>query len=447
MKNHIALQAQSSRQAHSRSLKVYAKIGYGSAGTTVNNCTNRGTVTGQYNNSSAAYGGIVGYAFTNGSVTNTVSNCTNYGDVKSTALSYGKVGGIVGAANSTSSKLTITNCKNGGTLTAPKYGEANDVLPNQGPGQTVTDSGKLETTTYTVTVTVTNPVGGTAAAAPDSVKSGESSTITIVPASGYELASMKAGTADVTASVSNNKYTISNITANTTVTVTFREKTQTADYFQEFFKAKTNMTAEKVSGWTSANGKTIKASGTAASVFKLTVKEAGYLAVYGTVDGTLAKVNAVNQKNETVGVLATVSMTATQTAFEKAVKKDDAITFTYTNSAVNGTDNYVEITGITITAECPHTVHPFTEKTDATCTTDGNVAYYKCLTCNKYFSDPTCKNELTEVILPAHHTYAAARAEDRRDHGRPEGRADHGPRRHQRYERHGRQQQDVRCAR
>ena len=61
MKNHIALQAQSSQQAHSRSLKVYAKIGYGSAGTTVN-------------------------------------NCTNYGDVKSTALSYGKVGGIVGAA-------------------------------------------------------------------------------------------------------------------------------------------------------------------------------------------------------------------------------------------------------------------------------------------------------------------------------------------------------------
>ena len=98
MKNHIALQAQSSQQAHSRSLKVYAKIGYGRAGTTVNNCTNRGTVTGQYNNSSAAYGGIVGYAFANGSVTNTVSNCTNYGDVKSTALSYGKVGGIVGAA-------------------------------------------------------------------------------------------------------------------------------------------------------------------------------------------------------------------------------------------------------------------------------------------------------------------------------------------------------------
>ena len=36
--------------------------------------------------------------YANGSVANTVSNCTNYGDVKSTALSYGKVGGIVGAA-------------------------------------------------------------------------------------------------------------------------------------------------------------------------------------------------------------------------------------------------------------------------------------------------------------------------------------------------------------
>ena len=376
---------------------------YVSAGTTVTNCTNSGDVSVQCSSTTAAFGGIVGYAHGTSSVTNTVSDCTNSGDVTSSGR-QGKIGGIVGGF-ATSSKLKITNCWNSGTLTKPASGSADDVLgETNDTNATISNSGKKETT-YTITVNVTPTAGGTAVAAPASVESGKSSTITITPNDGYELASLKVGTEDMTAKVTNNTYTISNITANTTVTVTFKEKTQTVDYFQKFFETKTNMTAEKISGWTSANGKTIKASGTANSVFKLTVKEDGYLAVYGTVDGTLAKVNAVNQKSEAVGVLTTTNMQATQTAFAKQVNKGDVITFTYTNTSVNGTDNYVEITSITLTENCPHTVHPFTEKTDATCTTDGNVAYYKCLTCNKYFSDPTCKNELTEVILPAHHTY------------------------------------------
>ena len=105
---------------------------YGRAGTTVENCCNHGTITGQYNNSKAFYGGVVGYAFANGSVTNTIQNCYNDGTVKSTAYSYGNVGGIVGGASGTSSNLVISNCANKGTVTAPKSGTAEDIVASEG---------------------------------------------------------------------------------------------------------------------------------------------------------------------------------------------------------------------------------------------------------------------------------------------------------------------------
>ena len=37
----------------------------------------------------------------------------------------------------------------------------------------------------------------------------------------------------------------------------------------------------------------------------------------------------------------------------------------------------------------------------ATCTESGNVEYYKCERCNKYYSDNEGKNELTDILLPA----------------------------------------------
>ncbi len=55
------------------------------------------------------------------------------------------------------------------------------------------------------------------------VNEGTSATITFAPDAGYRIASVKLDDADVTSSVDNNNYTISNITANTTLTVTFEE--------------------------------------------------------------------------------------------------------------------------------------------------------------------------------------------------------------------------------
>ena len=53
------------------------------------------------------------------------------------------------------------------------------------------------------------------------VNEGTSATVTFSPDSGYRIASLKVNNTDVTSSVANNKYTISNISANTTLSVTF----------------------------------------------------------------------------------------------------------------------------------------------------------------------------------------------------------------------------------
>ena len=53
------------------------------------------------------------------------------------------------------------------------------------------------------------------------VNEGTSAIVTFSPDSGYRIASVKVNNTDVTSSVSNNKYTISNISANTTLSVTF----------------------------------------------------------------------------------------------------------------------------------------------------------------------------------------------------------------------------------
>ena len=53
------------------------------------------------------------------------------------------------------------------------------------------------------------------------VTEGTSATITFTPDAGYRIAGVKVNDADVTSSVSNNKHTINNITANTTLVVTF----------------------------------------------------------------------------------------------------------------------------------------------------------------------------------------------------------------------------------
>ena len=59
------------------------------------------------------------------------------------------------------------------------------------------------------------------------VKEGANATISFNPDNGYRLKSFKVNSTDVTSSVSNNQYTVSNIKANTTVEVVFEAMTYT----------------------------------------------------------------------------------------------------------------------------------------------------------------------------------------------------------------------------
>ena len=83
-------------------------------------------------------------------------------------------------------------------------------------------------TTYSLSIT--SSTGGSVAYAGNaisgttksySVNAGTSTTLTFTPNSGYRLKSVVVNGGDVTASVVNNQYTISNISQNTTVNVTF----------------------------------------------------------------------------------------------------------------------------------------------------------------------------------------------------------------------------------
>lgn len=64
---------------------------------------------------------------------------------------------------------------------------------------------------------------------------------------------------------------------------------------------------------------------------------------------------------------------------------------------------------IPISPKCQHTMVSTAAK-NATCTEDGNIAYWYCTSCEKYFSDENGNNEITlsETVIPAtDHTYSS----------------------------------------
>lgn len=75
---------------------------------------------------------------------------------------------------------------------------------------------------YSVSTNVVGDVGGAISANPTSVTHGNSCTITLVPDTGYEVASLEVN--GETVSVTDNSYTISSVTEDTTVNVTFKLK-------------------------------------------------------------------------------------------------------------------------------------------------------------------------------------------------------------------------------
>ena len=114
-----------------------------------------------------------------------------------------------------------------------QYDTSNSVDKKMGVSISITDIVD-GTTSYDLTISATG--NGSAAYSGTSIRNksqtfsvveGTNATITFTPDAGYRIKSVKKNGTDVTSSVSNNKYTVSNISANTTVAVVFEEIPQT----------------------------------------------------------------------------------------------------------------------------------------------------------------------------------------------------------------------------
>ena len=133
------------------------------------------------------------------------------------------------------------NPNNGYRIRSVKVGNSDvtsDVSDNQYTIKNITADVTLEVdfefndapTTYTLTIEATGngsvSYNGTTvkkASMNFSVNSGANATVSFNPDSGNRISSIKVNNTDVTSQVSGNQYTISNITANTTMEITFEE--------------------------------------------------------------------------------------------------------------------------------------------------------------------------------------------------------------------------------
>ena len=107
-----------------------------------------------------------------------------------------------------------------GTLLTPNA-DGTYTLDNVTEDQTITVT--FQKQTYTVTVTA--GTGGTASVSSKEVGHGGSVTVTVTPDGGYIVDKVDDNGTDVTGQVTNNTYTLTNVTASHNITVTFQKLT------------------------------------------------------------------------------------------------------------------------------------------------------------------------------------------------------------------------------
>ena len=164
----------------------------------------------------SGFGGSASY---NGT---TISNTT-----KSFSVSSGSSATISITPNSgyRLSKMTV----NGSDVTS-KVSNNQYIVSNITANTTVVIAFEVIPTTYTLSITASGNgsaiYSGTAVrngSKSFTIEEGKSAAITFASDNGYRLASVKVNNTDVTSKVSNNQYTVSNVTANTTIVVTFEQ--------------------------------------------------------------------------------------------------------------------------------------------------------------------------------------------------------------------------------
>ena len=172
----------------------------------------------------------------------------------------------------------------------------------------------------------------------------------------------------------------------------------------------------RFTGWTSSGG-TIADASSVSTTFTMPANDvivtAGFEQYYPVTSITLDKSELFLYTGNSETLTATIEP-------DNATNKN--VTWSSDNEAVATVDNG-KVTAvkegtatITVTAQdgsgvstsCSVTVtHSMvhTPKKDVTCTEDGNIEYWYCKNCDKYFSDENATEELSDVVIPAtgHH--------------------------------------------
>ena len=138
--------------------------------------------------------------------------------------------------------------------------------------------------------------------------------------------------------------------------------------------------------------KSVSVTGVKLDQESLTLQENGSATLTATVEPANASNQDITWKSSDTNI-ATVSEDGTVTAIS-------AGNATITATAKDGSG---VSTSCTLTVTHGNMVH--TPKKDATCTEDGNIEYWYCKNCDKYFSDENATEELSDVVIPAtgHH--------------------------------------------
>ena len=116
-----------------------------------------------------------------------------------------------------------------GTLLTPNA-DGTYTLANVTEDQTITVT--FQQQTYTVTAKVSG-TGGKVSVSSEKVEHGDSVTITVTPDGGYTVGSVQDNGTDVTKQVENNTYTLTNVTADHDITVTFQKLTSRTVFTSE----------------------------------------------------------------------------------------------------------------------------------------------------------------------------------------------------------------------
>ena len=171
-----------------------------------------------------------------------------------------------------------------------------------------------------------------------SVEKGESATISISPNTGYRLSKLIVNGSDVTSAVKNNSYTVSNITANTTISATF-----------EAISLKTYSLSITSSGNGSASysGATVRGQTTTFTVNEgnsatiTFTPDDGYRIAVVKVDGTDVTSKVSGNKYTISGILTNTTVEVVFEAEQSGIDVTQYISATSLGGAITQTNNLI----------------------------------------------------------------------------------------------------------